>query len=80
MFYLQNVERKDFGNSALFWKIGNYGYTPRLEEAKEMTEAEADGIIKGHHGPRKFIKWAVEDIDAVKYETVDIQDLPVTGR
>lgn len=41
------IQKKGYvGNSLLWWRKNDYGYTINLEEAKEFTQFEAEEIIK----------------------------------
>jgi len=63
------------GNSPLWWKWGNCGYSDRVEDAKIWGESEADAQIRSSRGSHNFVKWPLSLVRKHAYLTVDIQDL-----
>lgn len=63
------------GNSPLFWKEDNCGYTQWIDEAKYFTSEEADKIIENCKGSHEFKKVLVSSVDKIAKRTIDIQDL-----
>ena len=74
-YYLQNCGEGYLGNSPLFYSKNGSGYTQWIDEAKTFTEEAANKVISGTRGTHTWIKWFVEEIEAVAKRTVDIQDL-----
>ena len=59
----------------MFYSKNGSGYTQWIDEAKTFTEEAANKVISGTRGTHTWIKWFVEEIEAVAKRTVDIQDL-----
>jgi hypothetical protein len=75
LYLLQCCTAGFVGNSPLFWREGDKGYTPWIEEAKRWTLAEAKFQIKATKGSHSWKMYSVEQIERLAKRTVDIQDL-----
>lgn len=60
------------GNSMLWWKVGNCGYSTDIKEARIFTEAEAKQIVSSPHSDKKM--WPKAYIDARISQHIDMQD------
>lgn len=74
-FLLCNRSAGYLGNSPVFWRNGNSGYTQWIDEAQRFTQAEADAIIRGTRGTHRFEAIPLETLQRIAKRTVDIQDL-----
>ena len=73
MFYVQNVSQGFVGNSMLWWKLYNCGYTCDIRNAREFTKAEIDKMYSIEEGTKRA--WPVEYIDERIQHHIDMQDV-----
>ena len=69
LYYIQD-SRNYVGNSMLFWRKGNAGYTTDIDEAKICSEEEA---LKIYNNRETDIPWEKEYIDSKIKKHVDMQ-------
>ena len=62
LYVLQNVSAGYVGDCALFWRKNAGGYTTNLNEAEQMTLAQAEAIINGTAGSHQWRLWEWEDL------------------
>jgi hypothetical protein len=75
LYFLQAVHVGYVGNSPMFWHKDDSGYTPWLDDAKQMTADEAETIMRTTKGTHRWQPWSVEDLSSIAKRTVDIQDM-----
>lgn len=75
LYLLQNCNGGFIGNSPLFWRKDNSGYTQWIDEARMWTKEEAETQIRSTRGSHSWKMWSVEEINSVAKRIVDIQDL-----
>lgn len=68
-FYIE--KKGNVGNSMLWWRKGNYGYSCDLKEACIFTRAEAETIINSPNSDKRM--WPKEYIDRRVKHHVDSQ-------
>ena len=78
LYYLEN--RTSPHNVAYFWRKGGCGYTSSIRDAEKFTAEHADALIKSAEGSHRFIKHAVEAVNAAAYLAVNIDDLPAIAK
>ena len=74
LYYIQSIKHGGYvGNSVLWWRKNNQGYTCNLENAQTYTEKEARDICE-HYTP-DYVVWDKDFIESVKSYHVDGQRL-----
>ena len=71
-YLLRNKEAGFLGNSPMFWRINDCGYTQWIDEAKLFTKEEVDEIVKSD--VRKWEKMDASKVFSIAKRTIDIQD------
>jgi len=75
-YYLQRHAGGYVGNSMIWWKEGDHGYSCDLSEAKIFSGDDPDFLITlKHDRGQKYYAWEKEYIDALTTKTVDMQDI-----
>ena len=69
-FYIQD-SRNYVGNSMVWWRRGNVGYTTNIDEAGIYSEEEA---IQMHQNRESDMMWPVEFINTIIERHVDVQN------
>ena len=71
-YYVQNYIRGYVGNSMLWWRKGDCGYSCDIQDAKVFTQEEVDKMDSIKEGAKKA--WPKEYIDARVQHHIDMQD------
>lgn len=71
-YYVQNYSQGYVGNSMLWWRKGDCGYTCDIQDAKVFTQEEIDKMDTIREGTKKA--WPKEYIDTRIQHHIDMQD------
>jgi len=71
-YLIRDMHAGFLGNSPIFWKQNNSGYTQWIDEARLFTSIEADELIEGN--PSRWQKYRAEKVFSISKRTMDIQD------
>ena len=71
-YLIRNMDAGFLGNSPIFWRENNSGYTQWINEAKLFTSEKADELVE--ENPRKWVKYNAEKVFRIAKQTIDIQD------
>lgn len=75
IFLLRNLDSGFMGNSPMWWKEGDSGYTQWIDDARAFTLDEAAKTISACKGTHKLQMYDIHEIEALAKRTVDIQDM-----
>jgi len=72
LYYIENKDRGHVGNSILWWKWDDHGYTCDVRAAKKFSEKDALRAVADHS---KYAMHRCKYIDSIVQYHIDFQDL-----